>query len=459
MDETARRGDMATEQDTPELTDRVEEILRGPDIEKATEAIASIHPADRADLYERLDPELREAFLSVLSSEETAELLEYLEEEVREKVVGRMPRVSLARVLDKTSQDTAVDVLRTLGPAEMARVLSIMTTASEVTPLLEHADESAGGLMTRGYVALHPDMTAQQAITFLRLRKPVVEEAYYLYVLDAANRLLGVVNLRELLISELDAPIVDVMTRDSITVKPHADQEEVARLIQHYRLRALPVVDEQGVLSGIVTADDAMEVASEEATEDMYRMVGLLSDDSVYAPVMVSARRRIPWLGINVATAFVAAAMVAAFENTIAKAAALAVFMPVVAGLGGNSGVQSITVVVRGLALGEIKTEDAMRVLMKEGTIGLVKGVIIGLTIGVVAWAWQAEPWWGLVVGLAMLLNMLVAGLLGTVIPLGLRALKLDPAIASGIFLTAFTDTLGFLFLLGLGALLIDKLT
>ncbi len=450
---------MATEQDTRELTDRIEGILRGPDIEKAAEAIASIHPADRADLYERLDPELRESFLSVLSSEAMGELLEYLEEEVRERVVARMPRVSLARVLDKTSQDAAVDVLRTLAPAEMARVLSAMTTASEITPLLEHADESAGGLMTRGYVALHPEMTAQQAITFLRLRKPVVEEAYYLYVLDAANRLLGVVNLRELLISELDTSIVDVMTKDSITVKPDTDQEEVARLIQHYRLRALPVVDEEGVLSGIVTADDAMEVASEEATEDMYRMVGLLSDDSVYAPLSVSARRRIPWLGINVIAVFLAAAMVAAFEGTIEKAAALAVFMPVVAGLGGNSGIQSITIVVRGMALGEIKAGDAMRVLTKEVAIGMVKGVIFGVTIGLIAWAWQAEPWWGLVVGVALTLNMLVAGLLGAVIPLGLRALRLDPAIASGIFLTAITDVMGFLFLLGLGALLIDKLT
>ncbi len=450
---------MATEQETAELTDRIEEILRGPDIEKAAEAIASVHPADRADLYERLDPELREAFLSVLSSEAMGELLEYLEEEVRERVVERMPRVSLARVLDKTSQDAAVDVLRTLGPAEMARVLSAMTTAKEITPLLEHADESAGGLMTRGYVALHPEMTAQQAITFLRLRKPVVEEAYYLYVLDAGNRLLGVVNLRELLISDLDTPIVDVMTKDSITVNPDTDQEEVARLIQHYRLRALPVVDEQGVLSGIVTADDAMEVASEEATEDMYRMVGLLSDDSVYAPLTVSARRRIPWLGINVVAVFLAAAMVAAFEDTIAKAAALAVFMPVVAGLGGNSGIQTITIVVRSMALGEIKAGDAVRVLMKEAAIGLVKGVIFGLIIGLVAWAWQAEPWWGLVVGVALMLNMLVAGLLGAVIPLGLRGLKLDPAIASGIFLTALTDVMGFLFLLGLGALLIDQLT
>ncbi len=450
---------MTTEQDAAELAERVEEALRGDDVGRAAEAIASVHPADRADLYERLDPELREAFFSILSTEEMAELMEYLDEEVRGVVTARMPRVTLARVLDRTSNDVAVDVLRTLPPADTARVLSSMVTAQEITPLLEHADESAGGLMTRGYVALHPEMTVHDAITFLRLRKPLADEAYYLYVLDASNRLQGVVNLRELLISEADTPIVSVMTKDAITVAPETDQEEVARLVQHYRLRAVPVVDENRVLRGIITADDAMEVASEEATEDMYRMVGLLSDDSVYAPVMVSARRRIPWLAINLLTAFAAAAMVAAFEDTIAKAAALAVFMPVVAGQGGNSGIQSITIVVRGLALGEIQPEDARWVLAKEGAIGLVKGLAFGLLIGAIAWVWQGEPAWGLVVGMALLLNMLMAGFLGAVIPLTLRALKLDPAIASGIFLTAFTDVLGFLFLLGMGTLLISQLS
>lgn len=449
---------MTTEQDTVELTERIEEALRSPDVEAAAEALSSIHPADRADLYERLDPELREPFLSLLSAEETANLIEHLEDEVVEEVVGRMPRATLSRVLDRMSHDEAVDVLRSLPPSDTARVLAAMSSAEDVTPLLEHADESAGGLMTRGYVALHPEMTAQEAITFLRLRKPLADEAYYLYVLDGLNRLRGVVNLRELLISRPDTPITEVMTADAIAANPEMDQEEVARLIQRYRLRALPVVDEHGVLRGIVTADDAMEVAQEEATEDMYRMVGLLSDDSVLAPVLVSARRRIPWLTINLVAVFLAAAMVAAFEDTIAKAAALAVFMPVVAGLGGNSGIQSITIVVRALALGEIRPEDARKILLKEAAIGLVKGAIFGGVIGLVAWVWQGEPWWGLVVGVALLLNMALSGFLGAVIPLTLRALRLDPAVASGIFLTALTDVTGFLFLLGLGALLIDRL-
>jgi magnesium transporter len=450
---------MTAEQDAIDLAERIEEALGGDDVERAAETITALHPADRADLFERLEPEMREAFLSLLSTEDTAELLEHLDEEVRESVTSKMPRLTLARVLDKMSNDAAVDVLRTLHPADTARVLSSMASAHEVTPLLEHGDETAGGLMTLGYVALHPEMTVQQAITFLRLRKPLADEAYYLYVLDAADRLLGVVNLRELLISDPDTPIVEVMTKDAIAVEPETDQEEAARLIQKYRLRALPVVDEERVLRGIITADDAMEVASEEATEDMYRMVGLLSDDSVWAPVAVSARRRVPWLAINLVAAFAAAAIVAAFEDTIAKAAALAVFMPVVAGQGGNSGIQSITIVIRGLALGEIRSEDAQRVLMKEVAIGLVKGLAFGLVIGGVAWAWQGTPAWGLVVGLALLGNMIVAGFLGATIPLTLRALRLDPAVASGIFLTAFTDVLGFLFLLGMGALMIDQLT
>ncbi len=450
---------MTTEQEVATLTKRLEELLRGDTVQEAVHLIASIHPADQADLYLRLDPDLRQAFQALLSAEGLADLLTYLDEEVRSEVVERMPRAALARVLDRTDNDIAVDVLRRLAPAEAARVLSNMATAAEITPLLPHPDESAGGLMTRGYIALHKDMTAAEAITYLRLRKPFAEEAYYLYVLDAANRLQGVVNLRQLIISDPQARIEDVMATDAVTVAPGTDQEEAARLIQRYRLRALPVVDEGGVLSGIITADDLIDVITEEATEDMYRLAGLPADDSVFAPVRVSARRRIPWLAINLATAFLAAGMVAVFEETIAKAAALAVFMPVVAGQGGNAGIQTITIVVRGIALGEIESQDAQRVLSKEIALGVIRGIIFGLAVGLIAWAWKGNWAWGLVVGLAMLLNMLVAGLLGAIIPLTLRALRADPAIASGIFLTTFTDVLGFFFLLGLATLLISQLT
>ena len=438
---------------------RIEELLTGDNVEVAAELLADMHPADQADLYDRLDDAERETMLALLSTEARAQLLEHLDEETLEEIAQRLPRVELPRVLDITKNDIAADVLRMLPPAEAARALAQMQTASDVTPLLIHPDESAGGLMTRGFVALHKDMTVGEAITLLRARKPLAEEAYYLYVLDARNRLEGIVNLRQLVVADRDVRIEEVMTRDVVSVRPDTDQEEAANLLQHYRLRALPVVDASGVLSGIITADDIIDVIAEEATEDMYRMAGLPGDESIFAPVRVSAQRRIPWLMVNLATAFLAGGMVLIFEGTIARAAGLAVFMPIIAGQGGNAGIQTITIVVRSLALGEIEPRDANRILNKEIMLGVIRGVLFGLIVGIAAFLWKGEWGWGFVVGTAMLLNMLVAGLLGTVIPLGMKAFRLDPAIASGVFLTTFTDMLGFLFLLGLATLLIDQLT
>ena len=450
---------MTTEPESAPIADRVEELLSGDNIQAAAELLVAMHPADQADLYDRLDDAERETMLALLSNEARAELLEHFDEDTLEEIIERMPRVELARVLDLTKNDIAADVLRLLPPAEAARMLAQMTTAAEVTPLLIHPDESAGGLMTRGYVALHKDMTVGDAITFLRARKPLAEEAYYLYVLDTGNRLQGVVNLRELIVSDPQTRIEDVMTHDVVSVRPDTDQEEAANLLQHYRLRAIPVVDEAGVLSGIITSDDIIDVITEEATEDIYQIVGLPADESVYAPLSDSVRRRLPWLFINLLTAFAGVAVVAAFQGTIEKAAALAIFMPIVAGQGGNAGIQTITIIVRGIAVGEIELRDAQRVLWREIGIGVIKGLAIGAVVGLLAWVTQGGWAWGLVVSFAVIGNMAVAGAFGALIPLTLRYLRLDPALASGIFLTMITDAVGFLFLLGLATLLIDQLT
>jgi magnesium transporter len=218
-------------------------------------------------------------------------------------------------------------------------------------------------------------------------------------------------------------------------------------------------VDAGGVLRGIITSDDIIDVIQEEATEDIYQIVGLPADESVYAPLSASVRRRLPWLFINLFTAFLGVGVVALFEGTIEKAAALAIFMPVVAGQGGNAGIQTITIIVRGIAVGEIEAHDARTILWKEISIGVVKGLAIGVVVGLVAWAWQGGWAWGFVVGAALIGNMIVAGAMGAMVPLTLRSLKLDPAVASGIFLTMITDAVGFLFLLGLATILIDQLT
>ncbi len=441
------------------VLDRLRDLLHGDDVSAARELLDDMHPADQADAFDELNEDERKTMLSLFDAEGVADLFEHLDEDTRKEVVEDMPRGALAQVLDRVENDIAVDILHEMPPAEAVRTLAQMTSASAILPLLQHEDETAGGIMTRGYVALHKDMTVEEAIAFLRATKPVAEEAYYLYVLDGQNRLQGVVSLRQLIVADPVARIEDVMESDIASVSPETDQEEAANQLQHYRLRSIPVVDENGVLSGIITADDVIDVIQEEATEDMYQIAGLPGDESIYAPIIVSARKRIPWLTVNLITAALAGGMVAIFEGTIEKAAALAVFMPIIAGQGGNAGIQTVTIVVRSIALGEIEPSDARTVLAKELGLGLIRGVLFGLIVGAVAYAWQGEWAWGVVVGGAMLLNMVVAGLVGTFIPLGMKALKLDPALASGIFLTTFTDVLGFLFLLGFATILIGQLT
>ena len=437
----------------------VRELLREGDLDGALSALSSLHPADQAEVLTQLDPELRESYLALFSAEGMAHLLEHLEPEQRKEVVEKMPRASLSRVLDRIDNDVAADILRDLPPAEAARVISTMTTAREVAPLLEHADESAGGLMTRGFVALHADMTAEDAINYLRLIRPNVEEAYYLYILDGANRLQGVVSLRQLIIAAPNTALREVMEHDMISVAPQQDQEEVARLIQRYRLRALPVVDSEGVLSGIITADDVIDVITEEATEDMYLMAGVGVKERAFSPILESAKRRLPWLAFNMAWAFLAVAVVNAFEPTIARLAVLAVFMPMIAGQGNNAGVQAATIVVRSMALGEVQMHDVLRLLRKEVTMGMIKGATFGPVLGVVAWLWKDNALLGLIAGVSLFLNMIVAGVGGVLIPMTLRRLGMDPATVAGVFDTVLTDIMGFLIFLGLATLMINRLT
>ncbi|MBI1886217.1 MAG: magnesium transporter [Chloroflexi bacterium] len=450
---------MTSEQDVATLTRRVEELLEGNTVKEAVELVSGIHPADQADLFVRLDPDMRQAFLALLSSEGQAHLLEHLDEDTRWDVIEKMPRAALARVLDRMDNDEAADVLRDLPPSEAARVLANMNTAFEVAPLLEHAEESAGGLMTRGYVALHKAMTAAEAVIYLRVRKPFAEEAYYLYVLDPANRLEGVVNLRELIVADPDTPIEQIMAREIISVAPGMDQEESARLLQHYRLRALPVVDESRNLLGIITADDLMEVLTEEATEDMYRMAGVGVKEWAFSPLRDSVARRIPWLSFNMVWAFAAAAVINLFEGTIDKIATVAIFMPMIAGQAGNAGIQTATIVVRSMALGEVEVGDVGKLLAKEWAMGAIKGVLFGLALGLIAWTWKGNAVLGIVAGLALFLNMLVAATGGVLVPMTLRRIGFDPATIAGVFDTMLTDFMGFLIYLGLATLLVSQLT
>lgn len=449
---------MTTEQPVAAGKERMREILHGDDVEAARAALEALHPADRAEIFEELAEDEQRTMLSLLSAEGIARMLEHMDEDVVREVADEMPRATLARVLDETQGDIAADILREMPPSEAAMTLGQMKRAGEILSLMQHSDETAGGIMTRGYVTLHKDMTVEEALAFLRATKPAAEESYYLYVLDSRNRLQGVVSLRQLVVANPQQRIEDIMVRDVASVAPDTDQEVAAQLLQHYRLRSIPVVDAEGVLQGVITSDDIIDVIQEEATEDMYRMVGVGGDESALVPVSQALRRRVPWLIVNLLTAFLSALTVSLFEGTISKVATLAAFMPVIAGHGGNTGTQVTTIVVRGLALGEVRPSDTWVIVGREIVFGLVHGFIVGVLTGVLAYVLSGNEWLALVVFVAMVGNVLVAGVMGAVIPLGMRLIRVDPALASAIWLTTFTDIAGFVFLLGSGALLVSRL-
>jgi magnesium transporter len=301
-------------------------------------------------------------------------------------------------------------------------------------------------------------MTVGEAITALQTARDV-EMVFYLYIVDARGHLVGVTSLRRLLLVSPETPLKRIMTPEPVSVRVDMDQEEVARLVASYNLLAIPAVDEANKLVGVITVDDVIDVIKDEATEDLYRLAGVSSDERVFTPATESLRKRMPWLIVNLITAFLAAAVVGLFESTIDAWTALAVFMPIVAGMGGNAGTQTLTVIVRGIALGELTWTNSRKALGKEVMIGIGNGIVLGTIAAMVAWARNGDPRLGIILGIAMVINLFVAGLAGTLIPLGLKALKVDPALASAVFITTFTDVCGFASFLGLATVFRRYLT
>jgi magnesium transporter len=418
-----------------------------------------MHPADQAEMVADLDSRLRSRVVSALPRDRLAELLGYLPDDDRRRVGAELVPAVLGPLLDLVEPDVAADVLHALPTDQVPRVLQTMRSGPSVARLLRHSDESAGGRMTPDLVALHEHQTVAQAVAHLRRLRPDPEEAYYLYVVDAAHRLTGVVSLRQLVISPPDTRIGQIMTRQVISVPIEIDQEECARLIQRYNLIALPVVDEEGKLAGVITVDDLFDVVAEEATEDMFRMVGLPETESLFRPITASAPSRLFWLLVNLPTALLAALVVSLFEPTIDRVVALAIFMPVMAGMGGNAGTQTITMVVRAMALGDLPPGSVWRVLRRELAVALAVGVGIGLVVGLVAMGWKLSPLLGLIAGSAMLISIMAAAAAGVLVPVTLRSLRLDPALASGILVTTVTDVVAFLSFLGLATIVVDRLS
>ncbi len=416
-----------------------------PEVVRLTEELEERSPEETLERLEELPSELAVEVLEHMDPERASELLERLEDAEAARLLGEMWPDNAVDVLEELPAERRRDVLERMAPAE----------AAPIRRLIAYPHDTAGGLMSPDVVALPEDLTVEEAIERLREMADEAETLYYAYVVDEDRRLRGVLSMRDLILSSPRTPIREVLRRDVVKVPVDADAEEVARIFDRYHFLALPVVDSEDRLLGIVTFDDVIDAIREEETEDMHRMVGVAPEDKVLDPWHESLRRRLPWLLINLVTAFAAAGVVALFEGTIAKVTALAVLMPIIAGQGGNAGSQTVTVVVRGIALGEVRPGEGWRIVLKEGLLGAVHGIVIGVIVAWIAYLWQGDPMLGWVVALAMVFNLIMAGVFGALIPLGLRFVGADPALASTIFLTTVTDICGFFFLLGLGALLL----
>ena len=424
----------------------------------AAALLHNLHPADQADALAALDHGERRRLLDRIDSHTLAELLPFLTHEELEHVAPDVALPQLTAALDETTAQLGADVLHAIPEGDAELVLDRLPNAELVGPLLEHDDDSAGGIMAPELMVLGPHLAAERALTLLRAAAPAPTVRDTVYIVDSEGVLLGSVGLHAVVFASPMTALRDLMEPIGPTVTTDMDQEDALKILQRYGLHALPVLDDEGHLVGVTTSDDLLDIAQQEATEDMYRLVGLVDDEALTAPILTALRRRLPWLLLNLVTVFAAAAVVAAFESTLARVAALAIFLPIIAGQGGNAGMQVTTLAVRAMALGEFDRHFTRLVLPREIMIGIASGIVFGLLVGAAGWLWQDNPWLGVAVGVALLGTMVVAGLFGLLIPILLRRLGADPALAASIFVTTATDVLGFLFFLGLAALLINRI-
>jgi magnesium transporter len=444
------------------VLDSVKRLLRIGATANLLNLLQKQHPADLAQIFGTLLDAERSAVFALLVERQPKLAMETISEMGPEPgaqlLTGRSAE-DIAKLLHELPSDDAAALIDYL-PEELSReVLELMRRreSGQVESLLEYGEQTAGRIMNPAVFALNEDLTVGEAITALQSSRDV-EMVFYLYVVDVRRHLVGVTSLRRLLLVSPETPLKRIMTADLISVRVDTDQEEVARQVASYNLLAVPVVDEENKLVGVVTVDDVIDVIKDEATEDLLRLAGVSGDERIGTPAGEAIRKRLPWLTVNLITAFFAASVVALFQNTISQVVALAIFMPIVAGMGGNAATQTLTVVVRGLALGELSWANARKALAKEAVIGVGNGLALGVVAAGVAWLTKSDPMLGLLLGMAMVCNMFVAATAGTLVPLGLKALKVDPALASSVFITTFTDVVGFASFLGLATLFLRYL-
>ncbi|MGA7878447.1 MAG: magnesium transporter [Desulfoferrobacter sp.] len=440
--------------------DQLREWIGLEDRDALLQIFEDLHPADAAERLAALSPQEVAKYIELVGAPDALTVFEFVPFEIQKEALLELPRSTVAELISLMSPDDRADLVEELDEKTQERLLSLIIKAERqnILKLITYPEDSAGAYMTTDYALLRPDATIRAALDQLRFQATKKETIYYVYIVDHARRLIGFVSLRDLIMARPDIQVNDIMHRNVISVQFDEDIEDVAKEMSHYDFLAMPVVDADARLIGIITYDDVFDIMNEEATEDMYLLANLDTDEKVFSPLPRSVKLRVPWLLVNLCTALVASYTVSVFSETISSFVVLASLMPIVAGIGGNAGTQSLTVVVRALALGEIKVEGNWRVLVKQIGVGLFSGLICGFVMAGIAYFWHKNLWLSAILWMAMTANLIIAGLVGSMVPIALRKLRLDPALGSSIFVTMATDTGGFFIFLGLSTLLLHHL-
>ncbi len=424
------------------------------DAAKVRELTLKLHEADLADLIELLRPEQRELLIAALGEDFKAAALTELDEAVRDQMLEAMPAEQVAEALQQLDSDEAVYLIENLDKEDQSDILSKLPYFERIAleRSLEYPEDSAGRLMQTDLIAVPPYWSVGQAIDFLRLADDLPDRFYEIFVVDPAYHLIGAVPLNRILRSKRATTIESITEHDIHPIQVEDDQEEVARQFERYNLTAAPVVDRDRRLVGVITADDVVEVVQEEAEEDILSMGGV-AGSAVTDTVWQTQRQRFVWLLVNLGAALLAVWVISQFEATIEQMVVLAVLMPIVASMGGNAANQTMTVTVRALATKDLGPANAYRVIGRETVVGLLNGLLFATLLGLVVYFWFGNDELGLVIAAAMVVNFFVAALAGILIPITLNYLGIDPAVASGVFVTTVTDVVGFFAFLGLATL------
>ena len=452
LEEHLQRSERSPEEILEEQIGEIVDALERADRIRLDEEYEHLHPIDLAEAMEDWEDELLGQFCSLADDEKLAELFEESDEKLQVQLTSFLDNQRMLHIFSFMQKDDIVDLLGNLKINRRKQLLDLMRAGERriITELLGYEEDSAGGLMTTAYIALNGHLTIAEAIRKIKEIAPKTELLETIFVLNGRRQLMGTADLRDILVAKDSDTLDSICDEQVVSVTPETDQEEVSLLVSKYDLNAIPVVNKRHILLGIITVDDIIDVIMEEHTEDMLQMAGVSKEESIDSTLGESVKRRMPWLFVNLITAFVASFAIQSFAGVIEQVVALSATMTIVTGMGGNSGNQTLSIIIRSIALGEIELRTSWRLVLKEAFVCMIDGFVVGIFTSLIVYLRYGNLFLAGIIWMAMILNFFISGLFGSLIPLIFKALKLDPALASSIFLTAATDILGFLIFLGL---------